>query len=269
MIFYRGPFDQEKTAILEQIDVEVDKLKEVFGVTNDDNRLDIKIEQEPSKPLIKPKSEKDYKQNNHGVEREAAAPSTTKKDLEEGPSPKLKKSNKAKRIEEEKSLTTLKWNFHVPSNEFIEQLRAQMEVAGFNPTLQIQLFHKDFKYHILALHSLTKAIEDLPEETVSNLDLILRWLTLRFFENFQTVTVKMIEYMHALFEMLKIREYSMSDYEADGFLPYFVGKVREIRCKKIISNCFNTPAGVIYTSSRPYPIKAKNIENIILSLQRK
>lgn len=190
-------------------------------------KTEVKKETKSSSATSKPKTEKEVKQNGGGNASTAPAPSTKKKGAEEeDASPVLQVSNKTKRMEEEKALKTLKWNFDVPRKEFLEQLKAQMEVAGFNRTLQIQLFHEDFKYHIIALQSLTKAIDDLSDATVSNLDLLLRWLTLRFFETNPTVMMKMIEYMQALFNMLLTRKYMMNDYEAAAFVPYFVGKVR-------------------------------------------
>jgi cytoskeleton-associated protein 5 len=123
-------------------------------------------------------------------------------------------------------LKTLKWNFDVPRKEFIDQLSNQMEVAQFNRTLLFQMFHADFKYHIIALQSLTKSIDDLADATLSNLDLILRWLTLRFFETNPTVILKAIEYMQALFTMLaNVKGYHLIDYEANAFIPYFIGKL--------------------------------------------
>jgi cytoskeleton-associated protein 5 len=144
---------------------------------------------------------------------------------EEDSSPIMQVSNKNKRVDEEKALKTLKWNFDVPRKEFIEQLRTQMENANFNRTLLTQMFHDDFQKHIIALNSLTKAIEDLSDATLSNLDLILRWLTLRFFETNPTVILKAIEYMQALFTMLANKNYHLIDYEANAFIPYFIGKV--------------------------------------------
>jgi cytoskeleton-associated protein 5 len=134
-------------------------------------------------------------------------------------------SNKQKRVEEEKALKTLKWNFDVPRKEFIEQLKTQMELAAFSRTLMTQLFHDDFKYHITALQTLTKAIDDLSDATISNLDLLLRWLTLRFFETNPTVILKAIEYMQALFNMLANKSYHLLEYEASAFVPYFITKL--------------------------------------------
>ena len=134
-------------------------------------------------------------------------------------------SNKNKRVDEEKALKTLKWNFDAPRREFIDQLKTQMEAASFNRTLMTQLFHDDFKYHIIALQTLTKQIDDAPDATISNLDLILRWLTLRFFETNPTVILKAIEYMQALFTMLASRGYHLLDYEATAFVPYFISRL--------------------------------------------
>ena len=134
-------------------------------------------------------------------------------------------SNKQKRVDEEKALKTLKWNFDVPRKEFIEQLKTQMEQAAFSRTLMTQLFHDDFKYHIMALQTLTKAIDDLSDATISNLDLLLRWLTLRFFETNPTVILKAIEYMQSLFNMLANKSYHLLEYEAAAFVPYFITKL--------------------------------------------
>ncbi len=57
-------------------------------------------------------------------------------------------------------------------------------------------------------------------------DLLLRWITLRFFDTNTTVNMKCLEFLSALFKMLlTVDEYRMSDYEANAFLPYLVNKV--------------------------------------------
>ena len=85
------------------------------------------------------------------------APATTskKKGEEEDLSPPLVASNKNKRIDEEKALKVLKWNFDLPRKEFVDQLKAQLEPCA-NKTLLTQMFHDDFKHHIIALQTLTK-----------------------------------------------------------------------------------------------------------------
>lgn len=184
-----------------------------------------------SKPAVNAKATNNKEQNGKGPASSSSAStngtaSKKGKNEDEEVGPILQISNKQKRIEEEKALKTLKWNFDVPRKEFIEQLQTQMEQANFNRTLMSQLFHADFKYQIMALQSLTKAIDELSDATLSNLDLILRWLTLRFFETNPTVILKAIEYMQSLFQMLAtVKNYNLVDYEANAFLPYFIVKL--------------------------------------------
>jgi cytoskeleton-associated protein 5 len=144
---------------------------------------------------------------------------------EEDFGPILQVSNKSKRMEEEKGLKTLKWNFESPRPEFLNQLRLQMEAANFSRSLLSNMFQEDFKFHIKALDALQRAIDDCQEATVTNLDLILRWLTLRFFETNPTVILKAIDYMAALFAMLQAKNCHLVDYEMNAFIPYFIGKV--------------------------------------------
>lgn len=51
----------------------------------------------------------------------------------------------------------LKWNFTTPREEYIEQLRDQMNTAGVNKTLITNMFHPDFKYHLKAIDALSEA----------------------------------------------------------------------------------------------------------------
>ena len=58
------------------------------------------------------------------------------------------------------------------------------------------------------------------------MDLLLRWVTLRFFETNTTVNLKCLEFLQAAFKMLtQDGNYRMTDYEANAFLPYLVTKV--------------------------------------------
>ena len=64
------------------------------------------------------------------------------------------------------------------------------------------------------------------DAAISCLDLLLRWVTLRFFDTNTTVNLKCLEFLAAAFQMLVHNEgYRMSDYEAGAFLPYLVQKV--------------------------------------------
>jgi len=66
--------------------------------------------------------------------------------------------------------------------------------------------------------------------TVANLDLILKWLTLRFFDTNPSVLLKGLEYLQAVFAMLIEEEYNMFENEASSFIPYLILKVRNVKC---------------------------------------
>ena len=188
------------------------------------------MEEMAQPPPVEKKKEtakaKDEKAKKEAEKKPSTANAKKKTGDDEDLGPIMQISNKTKRMEDEKSLKTLKWNFDVPRKDYIDLLRQQMDAAGFNRTLLSQLFHDDFKYHIIALQTLTKALDELPDATLTNLDLILRWLTLRFFETNPTVILKAIDYMNALFQMLlNVKMYHLSDYEANAFMPYFIGKL--------------------------------------------
>jgi hypothetical protein len=61
---------------------------------------------------------------------------------------------KTQRINDEAKLRVLKWNFSVPRDEFVEQLKEQMNTAGVNKSLMTNMFHADFKFHLKAIDSL-------------------------------------------------------------------------------------------------------------------
>lgn len=66
---------------------------------------------------------------------------------------------------------------------------------------------------------------------MSNLDLILKWLTIRFFDTNPSVLLKGLEYLQLVFRVLAEEGYNMTESEAASFLPYLVLKVR------VIFNC--------------------------------
>ena len=47
----------------------------------------------------------------------------------------------------------LKWNFTAPRAEFVEQLKEQMRPC-FGKTLHTNLFHADFKYHLIGISTM-------------------------------------------------------------------------------------------------------------------
>lgn len=92
--------------------------------------------------------------------------SSRKKDDDQDTSPLLPLNNlKAQRNTDEVKLRVLKWNFAVPRDEFVEQLKEQMNTAGVNKTLMTNMFHADFKFHLKSIDSLSEVIHS---ESISN-----------------------------------------------------------------------------------------------------
>uniref|UniRef100_A0A8C7D0U7 Cytoskeleton associated protein 5 n=1 Tax=Oncorhynchus kisutch TaxID=8019 RepID=A0A8C7D0U7_ONCKI len=136
-------------------------------------------------------------------------------------------NGKEQRIKEEKGLKVLKWNFQTPRDEYVDQLKTQMSTC-FARWLQDELFHaSDFQRQVKAIGVMGERMEDELEGTVSCLDLILKWFTLRFFETNSTVLMKVLEYLKQLFPTLSRENYHLNEYEASSFIPYLILKVGE------------------------------------------
>ncbi|XP_077372476.1 cytoskeleton-associated protein 5 isoform X3 [Festucalex cinctus] len=133
---------------------------------------------------------------------------------------------KEQRIKEEKQLKILKWNFITPRDEYLEQLKTQMSTC-FAKWLQDELFHLDFQRHVKAISVMIERLESESDATISCLDLILKWFTLRFFDTNTTVLMKVLEYLKLLFAMLDRENYHLTEYEANSFVPYLLLKVGE------------------------------------------
>ncbi len=118
----------------------------------------------------------------------------------------------------------LKWAFDEPRPDYIEFLAEQFQPCA-QDSLKAKLFSTDFKKHIEALNDLTTCAEQNKTETVENLDLILKWATLRLFDSNMAVLKKTIDYLAVLFNNLDAIDYHITDVEATNFLPFLVEKV--------------------------------------------
>lgn len=70
-----------------------------------------------------------------------------------------------------------------------------------------------------------KHLESEKDGVISCLDLILKWLTLRFFDTNTSVLMKALEYLKLLFNLLNQEEYHLTENEASSFIPYLILKV--------------------------------------------
>ncbi|XP_034182971.1 msps cytoskeleton-associated protein 5 isoform X1 [Osmia lignaria lignaria] len=169
-----------------------------------------------SKAVVKPKQ-------NQAASKPGSA---RKKDDDVDTSPLLAINNlKHQRVIDEQKLKVLKWNFTTPREEFVELLKELMTAANVNKTLLANMFHSDFRYHLKAIEALTEDLPDNSKALVSNLDLILKWLTLRFFDTNPSVLLKGLEYLRMVFNLLIEDQYHMLENEAASFIPYLIIKI--------------------------------------------
>ncbi|XP_052508216.1 cytoskeleton-associated protein 5 isoform X1 [Budorcas taxicolor] len=172
-------------------------------------------------------------------------------------------NGKEQRMKDEKGLKVLKWNFTTPRDEYIEQLKTQMSscVAKW---LQDEMFHSDFQHHNKALAVMVDHLESEKEGVIGCLDLILKWVTLRFFDTNTSVLMKTLEYLKLLFTLLSDEEYHLTENEASSFIPYLILKVGEPKdvIRKDVRAILNRMC-LVYPASKMFPFimegtKSKN-----------
>ena len=73
-------------------------------------------------------------------------------------------------------------------------------------------------------------VESYFEALIANLDLLLKWMTLRFFETNPSVNIKGLEYLTLLFTVLSECDdgYNLHEMEATSFIPYIITKIGNI-----------------------------------------
>ncbi|CAG5054310.1 unnamed protein product [Parnassius apollo] len=176
---------------------------------------------------LKKDSEKKVSQpvKGKGPVKPSSASSRGKKE-DEDCTPLLPNNNsKNQRIIDDQKLKVLKWNFTTPREEFFDLLKEQMASAGLNKQLVANMFHSDFRYHLKAIEALSEDLNENGPALMANLDLVLKWLTLRFFDTNPSVILKGLEYLSLVFQYLMDNDYTMAEYEANCFIPYLVLKV--------------------------------------------
>ncbi|XP_047135598.1 cytoskeleton-associated protein 5 isoform X1 [Hydra vulgaris] len=196
-------------------------------VSSDKSDLDLASVKSSKEVPKKTKEEKPVKADpkKSAPPKASGGVSGRKKDFveDDGP-PIILKVGKAQRIKDEKALKVLKWNFTVPRDEFLDQLKEQM-LPCFSASMHAKLFHKDFKFHLEALSILTSCVTEYSEAMVESLDLILKWVSLRFFDTNTSVLLKALEFLTVLFNFLDSNKQKLNNFEASAFIPYLVGKI--------------------------------------------
>jgi cytoskeleton-associated protein 5 len=192
------------------------------------NNISSNSEQLPNSQTALNNNKSKFLVKNKNSRQTIGAPNKTTKKTEEivSNSP-LMPLNKLKdqRMADEKALKVLKWNFTAPREEFYVQLKEQMINADWQMNLINFCFHYDFKNHIKAIDLMKEFLSNgNVEATFANCDLILKWIALRFFDTNPSVILKALEYLLLIFDAYQSNNNTLSDAEANSFIPYLVLK---------------------------------------------
>ncbi|TKR95210.1 hypothetical protein L596_009407 [Steinernema carpocapsae] len=171
-----------------------------------------------AKPAAKPKAKK------AAAPAEEAAPSAPPKEMLFSHIP----NGKAMRLKDEAKLKLLKWNFDAPTPEHMEQLKNLLGDVCKPVTVQM-MFNKDFKMHLKVLEQMAEFLKEEPQAVTSNGDLIMKWLTLRFFDTNPAVLLRTLDFSTALLNAIMDNQEAFSDPELSSFLPYLLLKSGEAK----------------------------------------
>ncbi|CAL8107217.1 unnamed protein product [Calicophoron daubneyi] len=174
------------------------------------------------------------------------------------------KNAKHARLQDEKKRKLLKWDFDAPSRDHIQQLNQLFVASGASPDLVAMLFHTDFKQHVKAIGQLSQLL-DTPEgedATYVNIDLILRWVTLRYFDTNPVVTGRCMDYVTKLFSRMSESAMSLTEHDGAAFLPYLVLKAGDSKdtVRQSVRGIFRLVAN-IYAPSRLFTFLSNGIKS--------
>ncbi|KAF6213124.1 hypothetical protein GE061_010839 [Apolygus lucorum] len=138
---------------------------------------------------------------------------------------------KHQRLIDEQKNKIVAWEFKSPRTEFVDLLKSLMSAANFSQPLMKNLYHNDFKFQLAAMDMLLEELHYNTQAVMSNLDLILRWVTLRFFDTCPIVLGKALDFLLVTVEILKSNNYCLLDCEASILVPYVILKIADPREK--------------------------------------
>ncbi|KXS18928.1 ARM repeat-containing protein [Gonapodya prolifera JEL478] len=159
----------------------------------------------------------------------------------EKPPPILTSDARAKEARADKDRGLFKWMFDVPRKELIELLNSQME-ANFSAEVTAFCFSEDHnkdRDHLKAVSILDDCIaspsysfdeygvswDDIRKRYVANTDIMLKYVTLRFFDTNTIILLKLLDFLEHLFDVLDGMSYNLTEYEAASFVPFLVNKL--------------------------------------------
>lgn len=167
---------------------------------------------------------------------QGAAASSAQKD--EVMPPILTSDPRAKQIRAKKEI---RWQFDTPRPDVIEGLKTLFD-ANMSSEVTTLLFsasqhaEKDRLNGLTILNDCIASPDvssdkynmdyaDMKQRYVANADLILKYLTIRFFDTNTSMLIKCLDITQNLVAVLDEEGYHLSEYEAVSFLPFLINKV--------------------------------------------
>ena len=135
-------------------------------------------------------------------------------------------SDKAQRAEQDKSLPLGFWTLEGAHDQQLKTLQEQFNEAG-NPALITKLFSPDIKDQLSGmalLETLLERSKGAAAEIVSNLDLIVKYISVRLAECSLAFFNKALDLLEKLLGVLDEANQRLSEFEAAVLIPAFVTK---------------------------------------------
>jgi cytoskeleton-associated protein 5 len=114
------------------------------------------------------------------------------------------------------------WFFEEPTEEHVNMLKEQ-SAQSFSPEFHEKMFN--FVTYADVIIELDGFLVKHKDAVIDNLDIIFRWLTLRYFESDQLLLDKALELTKKMISTLLIGGYHLNDYEANCIVPIFVSRI--------------------------------------------
>ncbi|KAI8616669.1 armadillo-type protein [Chytriomyces sp. MP71] len=149
--------------------------------------------------------------------------------------PVLTADLRAKEVRAGQDRGMTKWTFETPRKDLVDFLADQCQ-NNLSEGVVLLLFstdhykEKDFLQGLSLLDdnlsaTLSNGDSGLRARYIANTDLILKYLTIRFFDTNTSMLIKVLDLLEHLFTLLDEDGVVLSDYEAGSFLPFFITKV--------------------------------------------
>jgi cytoskeleton-associated protein 5 len=166
----------------------------------------------------------------------------------------------------------LKWIFDSPRRELIDLLSEQA-VPSFSKELHELLFstshykEKDILAGLKLLDAFMTERSELERGTylqviVSNTDLVLKYLTIRFFDTNTSILLKCFDLLEHLLLLLDEAGYLLNEYEANCFLPFFINKMGDPKeTMRIKMRSIAKQLGKVYPVSKLFVFLMKGLDS--------